>query len=432
MSSPRAAFVHPADELVQLMERIYRYRMTTTSGGNLSVVDDNGDLWITPSRVDKGTLRAQDIVCVKSDGSVEGLHPPSSEFPFHRQIYAARPDLRAIVHAHPVALVAFSICRRTPDTRLLPHAWQVCGEVGYAPYALPGSAELGAHIAAVFARGFNSVMLENHGIVIGGATLQEAFERFETLEFTARTLIKCGQLGGARPLTEAQIATTRARDIDFPEFEPVPASTREKAVRRDLCRFVRRGYQQRLKTSTEGTFSARLGPDQFVITSYRVDRQTVEPADLTLISRGCAEAGKRPSRATRLHQLIYERHPDVHAIVNALPVNATAFSASAATLDARTIPESYIFLRDIPKLPFPHVYEEEESVARAVSPQQPVALLENDGALILGTSILDAFDRLEVLESTADALIQTAAIGPVVPMEDAAIRELVRVFLGGA
>ena len=104
------------------MERIYRYRMTTTSGGNLSIRDDDGSIWITPARVDKGSLRREDIVRVRPDGTVDGPHRPSSEFPFHRAIYAARPDLRAIVHAHPVALVAFSICRRVPDTRLLPQS----------------------------------------------------------------------------------------------------------------------------------------------------------------------------------------------------------------------------------------------------------------------------------------------------------------------
>ena len=82
---------------MRTMERIYRYRMTTTSGGNLSILDDAGDIWITPARVDKGNLTRDDIVRVSPDGSVDGPHPPSSEFPFHRAIYDSRPDIRAIV-----------------------------------------------------------------------------------------------------------------------------------------------------------------------------------------------------------------------------------------------------------------------------------------------------------------------------------------------
>src|SRR5262245_13279268 len=133
-----SSWLHPRDELVETMRRIYRLKMTTTSGGNLSIRDANGDIWITPSRVDKGRLQPTDIVCVRADGSRDGLHPPSSEFPFHRQIYQARPDIKAIVHAHPGALVAFSICRKIPDTRVQILAHSVCGKVAYAAYACPG------------------------------------------------------------------------------------------------------------------------------------------------------------------------------------------------------------------------------------------------------------------------------------------------------
>ena len=103
------SFVHPRDEIMLAMQRIYRYRMTTTSGGNISVREPNGDVWITPARVDKGNLSRDDIVCVRSGGEVVGPHPPSSEFPFHRAIYVARSDVQAVVHAHPVGLVASAL-----------------------------------------------------------------------------------------------------------------------------------------------------------------------------------------------------------------------------------------------------------------------------------------------------------------------------------
>ena len=89
-------YLHPRDELVLTMQRIYRYKMTTTSGGNLSILDENDDMWITPTGVDKGTLTPNDIMCVRADGTIEGLHRPSSEYPFHKAIYAVRRDLKAI------------------------------------------------------------------------------------------------------------------------------------------------------------------------------------------------------------------------------------------------------------------------------------------------------------------------------------------------
>ena len=162
---------HPADQLVMIMDRIYKYGMTTTSGGNLSVRDDNGDIWITPAGIDKGSLTRNDIMQVKPDGTVIGPHKPSSELPFHRDIYRARPDLRAIVHAHPPTLVAFSLARKIPNTHLVSNASLVCGEVALAKYAVPGSEELGKNIAAEFTKGHNTVLLENHGVVCGGVRI---------------------------------------------------------------------------------------------------------------------------------------------------------------------------------------------------------------------------------------------------------------------
>jgi L-fuculose-phosphate aldolase len=424
----RQSLVHPRDEILHTMERIYRYRMTTTSGGNLSVRDDNGDIWITPARVDKGNLRRTDIVCVHPSGSVDGLHKPSSELPFHQAIYKGRPDIRSIVHAHPVALVAFSISRRTPNTRLFHQAWHVCGEVGFAPYALPGSAGLGRNIADTFASGFTCVILENHGVVVGGENLQHAFQRFETLEFTAKTIIKASHLGPVRYLSDDQVAIPRRNTVHLPKFEAGTPTSHEKELRRLLCEFVRRGYQQRLLISTEGSFSARVDEDTFLITPYQVDRHTIGIEDIVLVRHGASEEGKIPSRASRNHQAIYDRHPKVGAIVNAYTVNATAFSVTGAVLDIRTIPESYIFLRDIQRVPYGVQFQDSEALSTVIGPEHPIAVLENDGVLVAGNDVLDAFDRLEVLESTAEAIINSRPLGEVVPMSDAVIEELSNAF----
>lgn len=423
-------YLPPRDELLDTIERIYGYRMTTTSGGNLSIRDETGGIWITPARIDKGSLRRTDMVRVAPDGAVEGLHKPSSEFPFHEAIYKVRPDLHGIVHAHPVALVAFSIVGQVPNTLLFHQARHVCGEIGFAPYALPGGKDLAANIARTFAQGYSCVVLENHGVVTGGATLQQAFQRFETLEFVAKTIVKAAQLGPVRYLTEEQAQQPRERIEPLPQGPARPIGTPEKELRRTLCEFVRRGYRQRLLISTEGSFSARLGDDSFLITPYQVDRRTVDLDDLVLVTDGLREPGKMPSRAARNHRAIYRRHPEVKAIVNAYTVNATAFSVTGAPFDARTIPESYIFLRDAVRVPFGTQFGRAEELAEMVAPDRPIAIQDNDGVLVLGTGILDAFDRLEVLESTAEAIINSKHMGEIRPISEAQVIELRRAFLG--
>lgn len=425
---PVTRYLHPRDALWHTMERIYRYRMTTTSGGNLSIRDAEGNIWITPARVDKGNLQRGDIVRVDPQGKVEGQHAPSSELPFHQAIYAARPDLRAIVHAHPVALVAFSICGRVPDTRLFHQARHVCGAVGFAPYALPGSRALAQNVADVFAAGHACVILENHGVVVGGQDLTEAFQRFETLEFTAQTTLKARVLGEVRYLSERQWELACRQAEPLPEFVPADPSSLECELRTQLREFLRRGYQQRLFISTAGSFSARLGEDDFLITPYARDRQQIELDDLVRINTGCREAGKIPSRSSRMHRAIYRRHPEIAAIVTAYPVHATAFCVTNAALPTRTIPESYLFLRDIPRLPFELPFGDCAELAERVSLSQPIALLDNDGVLVCGTSVLDAFDRLEVLETTAEALIESRSLGPLQPLPEAVIEELCTAF----
>jgi L-fuculose-phosphate aldolase len=420
--------VHPRDAIMRTMERIYRYRMTTTSGGNLSIRDDDGSIWITPARLDKGNLRRDDIVCIRADGSCDGPHRPSSEFPFHKAIYDTRPDLRGIVHAHPVALVAFSVCHRVPDTRLLYQARHICGRAGFAPYALPGSAALGRNIAATFAQGFHAVVLENHGVVTAGPSLQNAFERFETLEFTAKTVIKASMLGPVRYLTDDEAVHPRPPTLARAGSAPV-ATSAEKELRRQLAEFVRRSYQQRLMISSQGAFSVRLDAESFLITPHRVDRSTLDVADVVVVRRGVAAGQRMPSSSARGHQAIYERHASIHAIVNAYPVNATAFSVSAAPFDSRTIPESYLFLRDVRRVPFGLRYRDPAALAELTSPRDPILILDNDGVQVCGTNILDAFDRLEVLESTAEAMINSRPIGSMTPMSQQAIDELVAAFL---
>jgi L-fuculose-phosphate aldolase len=426
---PATRFLHPRDEILAAMERIYTYRMTTTSGGNISVREPGGSLWITPARVDKGSLRREDIVLVRPGGEIEGLHPPSSELPFHQAVYRLRPDIQAIVHAHPVALVAFSLVRKAPDTRLFHQARHVCGEAGFAPYQLPGSQALGASIAAEFARGPNCVILENHGVITGGASLAEAFHRFETLEFTARTVIRASRLGPVRYLDDARFATAEAAARPMPQCEESEPSSAEKELRRTLCDFVLRAYRQRLFISTQGSFSARLDDRSFLITPYQLDRGLVEPADLVRVRDGRVPHGARPSRAAAVHSEIYARHARVGAIINAYPVNATAFSVSGAPLDSCTIPESYVVLRNVGSAPFGIQFEDPAAVAALISPARPALLLENDGTLVAGASVLEAYDRLEVLESTAEAIIDSASIGVLSPMPAAAIEELDRVFL---
>lgn len=419
--------LHPADQLMMFMERIYQSGLTTTSGGNISIRDENGDVWITPGSVDKGNLTRDDMICVKKNGDVEGIHRPSSELPFHQQIYQARPDLKAVVHAHPPALVAFSIVRKAPETRIMANVYETCGEVAIAKYGLPGSQDLGEKIAAEFAKGFNSVMLENHGVVVGHDNLFDAFKVFETLEFTARIEIEASRLAKPISLDDKTIDNHR-QQTEMEEFIPEFYGIKERELRADMCKLIHRAYKQNLFTSTQGTFSQRLNDHSFLITPYAVDRHYLEPSDIVRIENGKRERGKVPSRSARLHQYIYDQHPHVESIILAHPPHVMAFAVTEMNLDSKTIPESYILMRDIPKLPAISPHTEPEKVAEVFTPSTPIAIVENECVIVTGSDLLNTFDRLEVAEFSARALISSYVLGDVVPIDNNSISELERAF----
>ncbi len=423
------SLLHPADQLVMIMDRIYNRGMTTTSGGNLSIRDDSGDVWITPAGIDKGTLTRGDIIQVKPDGTAIGAHKSSSELPFHLAVYKARPDLHAVLHAHPNALVAFSIVRKIPSVALFPSVARTCKEIKMADYDLPGSTRLGDKIAAEFATGSDIVLLENHGVVIGGANLFKAFMTFETLESSARLESLANQLGKVRELNPAQLALSETQHhllMDDIEFKT--RSTEELAARRDMVTLIQRSYTQGLFNATNGTYSVKLSDGSILITPYNKDRAYIQVEDIVRVKDGMKERGKTPSRAIKLHAKIYQKHPRVRAILVAHPMHLMAFAITEAILDPRTIPESYVLLRELNKIPYETIYQDLEGIAGAISERTPVLLIENDSVITTGETLLKAFDRLEVAEATAASLYISKSLGELVHIEAEQIEELNKAF----
>ena len=421
--------LHPRDLITLIMKRLYGYGMTTTSGGNLSIMDSDGNMWISPAGIDKGTLRPEDIVCVRRDGKIQGIHKPSSEFPFHRHIYDIRPDVKAVLHAHPAALVAFSIAKKIPNTSLLTKATGICGKIGFAPYEIPGSEALGNKISAEFEKGMNCILLENHGICCSGKNLLEAFERFETLDYLARIELKAMSIGELRPLDPETQKMARAIDqVKFAEFIPAEHTSHECELRSEMMKLINRSYNRMLSFSTDGTFSVRVSKNQFLITPKGADRMNVREDELVLIQDNYCELHKTPSRAARLFRMIYDAHPWVNAIIVSKPINVMGFAVTSEDIDSRTIPESYILLRDIISVECSEHYRDPAATVAKIAPNAPVVMLRNDCLLTVGETLLQAFDRLEVAEFCANSLLASRRLGGVKPITEEQKADLIKAF----
>jgi len=218
---------HPHD-VPLTMRRVYEHGLTTLSGGNISMRDADA-IWITPSGIDKGSLQEHDVVRIDADGTVSGDYRPSSEYPFHQAIYAARDDVTVVIHAHSPALVAYCIAHQAPDTRIIKEAHEICGAIGYADYVMPGSPQLGEKLAEVFSEGYDVVIMENHGVVVVAESMQTAYQRLEMAALVARVSLYAKSLDTVK--IPAKDATVLINEIENP---PESESFRQRGIQRGL------------------------------------------------------------------------------------------------------------------------------------------------------------------------------------------------------
>ncbi len=422
--------MHPSEQIALIMLRIYERVLTTTSGGNISIIDEDENIWITPAGVDKGVLKPSDIVCVKKDGTLIGDHKPSSEYPFHLAIYKQRPEIKSIIHAHPPGIVAFSIARTIPDTSVLPQTRHLCGSLGYASYAMPGTDALGEQIAKEFEKGHSVVIMENHGAVIGGTDISNAYQKFESLETSVRTILCGSALGRSVALSEDKLLSYKKYiERKFPEQDATTSySTQERTSRTQILKIVKRACKQGLMLGGYGSISARWNNDDFVITPNGVAKWDLTADDLVQVKEGKSEKNKTADPAALLHQEIYKKHKHVNAIIITQPVYLTSFAITGKDFNVRTIPETWIYLQDIRMAEYGAGYSENGEISELISEQSPVILVKNEGVIVTGNKLLQAFDYLEVAEFSAKSLVLSTSLGKMIPISDAEVEALGKVM----
>jgi L-fuculose-phosphate aldolase len=272
--------------------------------------------------------------------------------------------------------------------------------------------------------------MENHGVVIGGTDIKDAYIRFEALEFSARTIIGASTVGKVKYLTDEQIEQfENSIPSDIPEMDEVEYPSDELAIRTNISELVRRACDQGMMISSYGTVSVRWYDDNFLITPRNVPRLEIGNNDIVQIRNGKREPGKLPSRALSLHQKIYQENPDVNSIILTQSPNVMAFGVSDAKLDVRTIPESWIFLQDIPTVAFGQQFAGNDAIPKLISKNTPSVIIQNDSIIVTGDQLLQTFDRLEVAEFSAQSLIMSKTLGDLIPINEGQIEDLRKRFL---
>ena len=203
---------HAAEEeirnlILEIGRRLWVREFVAANDGNISVRLDNGDILTTPTGVSKGFLKPEMILRLGPDGVVRrpsARFRPSSEIKMHLAVYGQRPDVGAVVHAHPPYATAFAVAGIPLDRHILPEAVLTLGSVPVAPYATPTTQDVPESIRPFLEHG-DAVLLANHGALTIGVDLVSAYLRMETLEHEARILFYAVLLGRVRTIPSEEI-----------------------------------------------------------------------------------------------------------------------------------------------------------------------------------------------------------------------------------
>ena len=194
-------------QILDIGRRIYNRGMVAANDGNISVKLNDHEILCTPTGISKGFM-TMDMICkVDENGKVLSSHPPyrpSSEIKMHLRVYKLRPDVKSVVHAHPVHAPAFAIAGIPLTQPIMPEAVISLGCVPIAKYGTPSTDEIPDAVEP-FLEHFDAVLLENHGALTFSDSLLNAYYKMEAVDFYAQLLLLSNQLGGPQEFSDEQV-----------------------------------------------------------------------------------------------------------------------------------------------------------------------------------------------------------------------------------
>lgn len=196
------------EEICEIGRRMYGRRMVAANDGNISVRLLDDTILCTPTGVSKGFMKPEQLCKINLSGKVleaaEGFGP-SSEVKMHLRVYQKRPDIKAVVHAHPIFATSFAVMGRALETPIMPEVIVNFGKIPLAPYGTPSTAEIPDAIEPYLAD-YQAILLESHGALTWAKDLLSAYMKMESVEFYAELLYRTTQLGGPRELDAGKLA----------------------------------------------------------------------------------------------------------------------------------------------------------------------------------------------------------------------------------
>jgi L-fuculose-phosphate aldolase len=187
-------------EIIRCGSLLHTCGFIAATDGNLSVRLDDERVLVTPTGMSKGLMTTSDLVIVDMEGrKLKGKREVTSEIGMHLLVYRMRPDVRAVVHAHPRTATGFAASGIALNQPLVCEVVIGLGQIPLAPYGTPGTPELAATLKPLIPE-FDAILMANHGVVTYGADLQSAYMKMETVEHFAQITLVTHLLGKQQPL----------------------------------------------------------------------------------------------------------------------------------------------------------------------------------------------------------------------------------------
>ncbi len=192
-------------EICEIGKKIYDLGFVAANDGNISVKVSENEFYCTPTGVSKGYMTPDMIIKVDAEGNkLEGTLNPSSEIKMHMRVYRERPDVNAVVHAHPPIATAFTVAGVPMNEYILPEAVLTIGDVPTCTYGTPSTMEIPDSLMP-YIQEHDAFLLENHGALTVGNTLQRACFTMEEVEFNAKINFYARQLGAVKEIPDNQM-----------------------------------------------------------------------------------------------------------------------------------------------------------------------------------------------------------------------------------
>ena len=218
-------------EICEVGHRLYNHGFVAANDGNISVKLNENEFYCTPTGVSKGSLTPDMIIKIDADGNkIEGALNPSSEIKMHLRVFRERPDVNAVVHAHPPVATAFTVAGIPLDRYILPEAVLTIGDIPTCAYATPSTMEIPDSLMP-YIQEHDAFMLKNHGALTVGNTLTRAFFTMEEVEFNAKIMKYAMELGRIQEIPEDkmyELMDLRVK-MGLPGKHPVYQTEKERA-----------------------------------------------------------------------------------------------------------------------------------------------------------------------------------------------------------